>query len=130
MKAKSIIDLLTLSTNLYMISKDEEFMHNMNEMLKKGKEKVTGLAESLAAMPEEGDEKMISQLVQKAKEAREQLESRIELIAEKVYAKLHIAHTQETTRLAAEIEKLKRELALAESRILHLEQAARMPQSH
>lgn len=37
MKAKTVIELLTLSTNLYMISKDDEHMKNLSELTKKGK---------------------------------------------------------------------------------------------
>ena len=42
-------------------------------------------------------------------------------VAEKVYAKMHIAHADEVKKLSDEIACVKRELALAEARIVNLE---------
>ena len=122
MKAKTLVELLTLSTNLYMISKDEEFMENFSEMTKKGKKKVNDLIDEFSDGQEDSEEKLIHKFLHKAKQAKEELEKRIEEVASKVYEKMHIAHTDEVKRLSTEIETLKRELALAEARILHLEE--------
>lgn len=42
-------------------------------------------------------------------------------VAEKVYAKMHIAHTDQVKGLENSISELRRELALAEGRIVTLE---------
>src|SRR5690242_9205922 len=116
MRAKNLVELLTLSTNLYMISKDEEFMQNLSEMLKKGKQKAEDILDEFSGEEEEGEEKFIQKLLHKAKQAKEELEKRIEETAVKVYQKMHIAHADEVKKLAEEIDRLKRELALAEVR--------------
>lgn len=122
MRSKTLIELLTLSTNLYMISKDEEFMKNLNEMMKKGKKKAEDIIEGFyEGEDEEGADGLLQKLVDKTRQAREDLEKKIEEAAVRVYEKMHIAHTDEIKKLSAEIEKLKRELALTEARIVHLE---------
>lgn len=121
MRAKTLIGLLTLSTNLYMISKDEEFMKNLAEMLSKGKKKAGDLIDEFSGEDEEGEEKLLQKLFHKAREAREQLERKIEETAVTVYAKMHIAHADEVKGLSAEVERLKRELSLMEARLVHLE---------
>lgn len=121
MRAKSLIELLTLSTNLYMISKDEEFMQNLTEMVKKGKKKAEDIIDDLSPDEEEGEEKLLQKFLHKAQKAKEDLEKKIEEAAVKVYEKMHIAHADEVKKLAEEVERLKRELAVAESRIVNLE---------
>jgi polyhydroxyalkanoate synthesis regulator phasin len=119
MRAKTLIELLTLSTNLYMISKDEEFMETLTEMIKKGKKKAEDLVDEFTEKAEE--EKLIQKLLQKARKAKADLEKKIEETAADVYRKMHIAHTDEVKKLSDEIEALKRELSLAEARIVNLE---------
>jgi polyhydroxyalkanoate synthesis regulator phasin len=122
MRAKSFIELLTLSTNLYMISKDEEFMQNLSEMMKKGKKKAEDIIEEFSGEgEEEGEEKLIQKLLHKAQKAKEELEKKIEEIAIKVYEKMHIANADEVKKLSAEVEHLRKALTLAESRIANLE---------
>lgn len=121
MRAKSLIELLTLSTNLYMISKDEEFMQNLTEMVKKGKKKASDLIDEFSAGEDEGEEMLLQKFLHKAQKAKEELEQKIENAAIKVYEKMHIAHADELKKLAEEVERLRRELAVAESRIVNLE---------
>ena len=122
MKAKTLVELLTLSTNLYMISKDEEFMKNLSEMTEKGKKKVSDFIDNFSEEGEDGEDKLVQKVLHKAKQAKEELEKKIEEIAVKIYDKMHIAHTDEIKKLSEEIERVKRELALAETKILNLEQ--------
>ena len=121
MRAKTLIELLTLSTNLYIISKDEEFMKNLSEMTKKGKEKVDDLISSFTEHGEEDHETIMEKFLEKTKQAKEELEKKIEETAAKVYHKMHIAHTDQVETLAAEIKLLRNELALAEARMVNLE---------
>jgi polyhydroxyalkanoate synthesis regulator phasin len=118
MKAKTLIELLTLSTNIYMISKDEKFMNNLKEMTDKGREKVSAIANEWM---DDDEEKLLDKLMHKAHEAKEELEHKIGEVAEKVYAKMNIAHTQQVTALEEQLDAVKRELALAEARIITLE---------
>ena len=125
MRAKTLVELLTLSTNLYMISKDEEFMKNLSELVKKGRTKAGEILDGLTGNgeDEEGDdeEKLLHRLLLKMQKAREDLEKQIEEKAAQVYKKMKIAHSDEIRDLREQIEKLKTELALTEARLVHLE---------
>lgn len=119
MKARTLIELLTLSTNIYMISKDEKFMNALREMAEKGKEKAAALAGEFTG--EDDEEKIIAKIVHKAHQAKEEFDHKMAEVAEKVYEKMSIAHTKEVSRLEHEITGLKKELALAEARLVNLE---------
>lgn len=122
MKAKTLVELLTLTTNLYMISKDEDFFKHLNEMKDKGKQKFDEILHEFSGTDEEGNEvNLVQKIQEKASKAKEELELRIEELAEKVYAKMHLAHTNEIKKMQEQIDNLQRELALAEARIVHLE---------
>lgn len=120
MKARTLVELLTLSSNLYLISKDKEFFNRLEEMAEKGRKKVNEVIEELS--DGEGDDgKLLNKLLHKASQAKEELERRMEEIAAAAYKKMHIAHTDEVRVLQSEIEGLKKQLALSEARILLLE---------
>lgn len=121
MRAKTWIELLSLSSSLYMLAKDEEFLENVSELAKKGKKKVSDLVDDFAQDSQHTEEVLVAKIMEKAKQAKEELEHKVSEIAASVYEKMHIANTAETTRLSLEIEKLKTELMLAEARIVHLE---------
>jgi polyhydroxyalkanoate synthesis regulator phasin len=122
MKAKTIIELLTLSSNMYLIAKDEDFWKRLNEMTEKGKKTFNKVVEEFS--DEEGEEySMLDKLIEKAKQAREELEQKMEEVAVKAYRKMHIAHTDEIKKLESEIEQLKKQLGLAEARIITIEQS-------
>lgn len=130
MRVRTLVDLLTLSTNIYMISKDEEFMKSLSEMADKGKKKFEKFMSDISTEPEEGEgtangkeSTLMERLVQKAKEAKEEFEEKMEEVAKRVYSKMHIAHTEQVDKLNEELEALKKELALAESRIIQLEKS-------
>ena len=117
MRAKTLIELLTLSTNLYMISKDEEFMENLSEMTKKGKQKIEDLLGDFTEEGDNNDDKLIQKLLHKTKQVKEDMEKMIEDSAVKIYKTMHIAHTEEVQKLSDQIELLKRQLDHAEERI-------------
>ena len=118
MRAKTLLELMTLSTNLYMIAKDEKVMNAISEMSAKGREKFEGFMEELNGE----DEKSLSEkLMLKAAQAKGELEQKIEEMVIKLYDKMNIAHTQLIADLQTQIESLKKELALAEARIVSLE---------
>jgi polyhydroxyalkanoate synthesis regulator phasin len=126
MKAKTLLELLNLSTSVYMITKDEKLMQQLSEMAEKGKKKVVDIMENLNTSTGNGAEgesdTLVQKIVQKAKEAREDLEEKMAEIAERVYSKMKIAHADQVTKLEQEIDSLRRELSLSEARIINLEQ--------
>jgi hypothetical protein len=126
MKAKTLLELLTLSTNVYMISKDEKFMENLKEMTEKGKAKLASMhAECKCGQggecKENGEEKLIEKFMHKAHQAKEELEEKIEDVAKKVYDKINIAHAGHVKKLEEQLEMLKKELAVAGERIANME---------
>jgi len=118
MRAKTLIELLTLSSNLYMIAKDKEFFERLASMAEKGKEFVDEFSEE----DEEGETQIIQKLIQKAAQAKEEIEKKMEEVAISVYGKMHIAHTDEIKKLEEQIAELRKELGISEVRIMHLEE--------
>lgn len=124
MKTKTLLELLTLSSNIYLIAKDEDFWKRLEEMAEKGKKTFNKVAGEFA--DKEGEEhSILEKLIEKAKQAREELEQKMEEVAVKAYKKMHIAHTDEIKKLETEIEQLRKQLGLAEARISSVEQSRR-----
>ena len=70
---------------------------------------------------EEGETQMIQKLIEKAGQAKEEIEKKMEEVAISVYGKMHIAHTDEIAKLQEQINELHTALFLAEARIVNLE---------
>jgi polyhydroxyalkanoate synthesis regulator phasin len=120
MKAKTLVQLLSLSTSLYMISKDEQLMSKVGAAAKKGKEKLNDLYRDLS---EESEESLTDKILQKAMEAKAELEKRIEETVITVYDKMKIAHTNEIKDLHLQLSALKKELTQLEVRIAQFEKS-------
>ena len=120
MKAKTLIELLTLSTNVYMITKDEKMMNNLSEMTQKGKAKLSELVEEFSG-DDENEEKLMEKLLHKAQQAKEELEHKMEEVVRKVYDKVNIAHVDQVKSLEETIENLKKQLILTEARLAKIE---------
>lgn len=118
MRAKNIVDLLTLSVSLYMLSKDEEFLKDAAELTAKGKQKATELFDTVTNI--EGEE-IIGQIREHASKIKDEMITRANEIAINVYNKMHIAHTDDIKKISDELSVMKTELALAEARIVNLE---------
>ena len=86
-------------------------------MAEKGKEFVDEFSEE----DEEGETQIIQKLIEKAGQAKEEIEKKMEEVAISVYGKMHIAHTDEIKKLEEQINELRTQLTLAESRIVNLE---------
>jgi hypothetical protein len=113
MRAKAIVDLLSLSVSLYMLSRDEEFLKSAAELAAKGKHKAEELCESLT--DEAGEHALIAEIVQKAGRLKEKMAHKVDDAAKVVYEKMHVAHTNEIKKLSDEIETLRTELSLMRS---------------
>ena len=114
MKAKTMIELLSLSTNLYLISRDKEAMESLSKWVDKGKEKWNEVMES----NKDGEETdLMQRIVNKAKQAKEELDQKMEEIAVKAYAKMHIAHTNDLNFLQEKIAALENKVSVLESQV-------------
>ncbi len=113
MRAKTMIELLTLSTNLYLIAKDKETMENITQLVNKGKEKW----DEAMKPSEDGEETdLMQKIIVKAKEAKQELDEKMEEIAVKVYAKMHIAHADDVKELEQKITQLEKQISLLQAR--------------
>lgn len=121
MKAKTLIELMSLSTSLYMLSKDEETMERLKSMLEKGKDRINR-AVNEPVMDEDGNEmEFVDKLIHKAGQAKEELEEKIEEAVAKFYKKINVAHLDEIKALNEKLKEQDKTIALLESRLNHLE---------
>ena len=121
MKTKTLIELLTLGSSLYVVAKDTNLLEKLNELSSKGKENVNEFV-SETQLDENGNElEFLDKLILKIKQAKEELDEKIEESVVKFYKKIHIAHTDEILALNEKLEKLDRKVALLEARLNHLE---------
>lgn len=124
MKAKTFLELVTLSANLYTISKETHLLDKVKELSEESKERINAFMKE-KVLDENGNEvEFIERLMMKAHEAKSDLEAKIAEVVAAFYEKVNIAHTDKIHELEEKIEILKRELALAEARISHLESKA------
>lgn len=120
MRTRTLIDLLSLSSNLYLIARDEELMKHLKEWSAQARKKATEVWDDLGDEGEE-DAELLERILKRVKNAREEFDRKVAETAEKVYKKMHLAHENDVKALENKVEELKRELALAEARIIKLE---------
>jgi polyhydroxyalkanoate synthesis regulator phasin len=121
MKAKTFLELVSLSTTLYTISKETHLMEKLAAVSEQGKDKINEFMKE-RMVDENGNEvEFLDKLLIKANEAKEELEVKIGEMVAAFYEKVNIAHVEQLKGLEARIEQLGKELALAEARINHLE---------
>jgi polyhydroxyalkanoate synthesis regulator phasin len=121
MKAKTILELATLSASLYTISKNTQIIEKMRQLAEEGKDKVNAFMKEHQVDEEGNDVEFVDKMLQKATELREDLEQKISQVVAELYEKLNIAHTDQIGQLEEKITLLSKDLALAEARIQHLE---------
>lgn len=121
MKAKTFLELVTLSSSLYTLSKETHLMEKLAALSEQGKDKINEFMKE-QMVDENGNEvEFMDKLVLKAHQAKEELEAKIGEMVASFYEKVNIAHTDQIRGLEERIEQLSRDLALAEARISHLE---------
>lgn len=124
MKAKTLLELVTLSSTLYTISKETHLMEKLTSLSEQGKDKINDFM-SEKVVDENGNEvEFLDKLVLKVHEAKEELEVKIGEMVAAFYEKVNIAHTDQLKGLEFKVEQLEKDIALAEARINHLEQKA------
>lgn len=121
MKAKTLVELLTLSSSLYVLSKDTQLMDRLKEMADSGKTKINKAMER--EQNEDGtDMDFLDQLIVKAGQAKEELEDRIEVAVATFYKKINVAHTDEIRSLSEKLTQAEKSIALMEARLNELDQ--------
>lgn len=121
MKAKTFLELVSLSTTLYTISKETHLMEKLAAVSEQGKDKINEFMKE-RMVDENGNEvEFLDKLLIKANEAKEELEVKIGEMVAAFYEKVNIAHVDKITGLEARLEQMSKDLALAEARLNHLE---------
>ncbi|MCB0431431.1 MAG: phasin family protein [Flavobacteriales bacterium] len=109
-KTKTLLELASLGSTLYVLSKDEELREQLSGYASKGKEVLRDLLHK--DDEEEPDEDSLAHKIrEKMSEAEAELEQRIEKMVGQAYRKLHIAHTDELKRMQQEVDKLRETIA-------------------
>jgi hypothetical protein len=121
MKAKTFLELASLSTALYTISKDTKLMEKLESLSESGKEKINHFMKDVV-LDENGKEiEFLDRLALKAQETKEDLETKIGEMATAFYAKINVAHTDKILLLQHKIDQLEKDVSLLEARINHAE---------
>lgn len=120
MRAKTIVDLLSLSVSLYMLSKEHDFLKKSAERTAESKNNAE--EDYDAEGIDDHESTFVSGILQNAALMKEGLEQKLNEVASKVYEKMHIAHTDEIRKLSEEIDLLRTELALTEAKVVNLQQ--------
>ncbi|WP_242131868.1 hypothetical protein [Aestuariivivens marinum] len=121
MKTKTIIELLTLSSSIYVLARDTKLLDRINELSEKGKDNINkAMAES--RLDENGNElEFLDKVILKTNELKEELYEKIEGLIVKFYKKINVAHADDIKSLHEKIEKLDNTVALLEARLNKLE---------
>jgi polyhydroxyalkanoate synthesis regulator phasin len=121
MKTKTLIELLTLSSSIYILAKDTQLLEKIKEFSEKGKDEINKII-SESQLDEEGNElEFVEKIILKTHELREELNEKIEELVIKFYKKINVAHLDEIKALNEKIEKSDMAIALLEARLNRLE---------
>ncbi len=121
MKAKTLLELVTLSSTLYTISKETHLMEKLTALSEQGKDKINDFMKESLVDADGNEIEFMDKLVLKAHQAKEELETKIGEMVASFYEKINIAHTDQLKGMEMRIDQLSKDLALAEARINHLE---------
>lgn len=121
MKAKTFLELASLSTALYTISKDAKLMEKLEALSETGKEKINHFMKDVV-IDENGKEmEFLDRLALKAQETKDDLETKIGEMAAAFYAKINVAHTDKILLLQSKLDQLQKDVSLVEARLNQLE---------
>ncbi len=121
MKTKTLIELLTLSSSIYVLVKDTDILDRINELSEKGKDGLNKVL-SKSQFDENGKElDFADKIILKTNELKEELYEKIEEKVVQFYKKINVAHLDEIKALHEKLEKSNASIALLEARINKLE---------
>jgi len=121
MKTKTILELLTLSSSLYVLARDTQLLEKISEYSEKGKDNLNKMM-SEPQLDKNGNElEFVDKIILKTQQLKEELNEKIEAQVAKFYKKINVAHLDEIKALNEKIEKLDMTVALLEARLNKLE---------
>ena len=121
MKTKTILELITLTSSLYVFLKDSHLIDRFNEISTKGKDEINKMA-SESQLDADGNEmEFMDKIIHKTSQLKEEVEQKIEELVAEFYKKINVAHLDEIKALHEKLEKSDALIALLEARVNHLE---------
>jgi len=121
MKTKTLIELITLSSSLYVLARDTHLLDSIGDWADAKTKDINGLV-SEPILDEDGNEiPVMDKLKLKADQLKLELETKIEETVSKVHKKINIAHLDDIKALQEKLEKADATIALLEARLNKLE---------
>ncbi len=121
MKTKTLIELITLSTSLYVLARETHALDKLSEWSEDTVKDVNEIA-SESILDKDGNELgLTDKIKRKADELKVEFEAKIEDVVSKVYKKINIAHLDDIKALLSKLEKADASIALLEARLNKLE---------
>jgi len=121
MKTRTLIELVTLSSSLYVLARDTHFLDKFGEW-SEGKAKDVNEIASETILDDDGNElELFDKIKLKAEQVKTELEAKIEEVVSKVYKKINIAHLNDINALKDKLENADATIALLEARLNKLE---------
>jgi len=121
MKTKTLIELITLSSSLYVLARETHALDKLSEWSEDKIKDVNDIA-SESILDKDGNELgLTDKIKRKADEVKVELETKIEDVVSKVYKKINIAHLDDIKALKGNLGKADASIALLEARLNKLE---------
>ncbi len=121
MKAKTLLELASLSTAIYTISKETQLFDKLVAISEQGRDKFNEFIKE-RELDENGRELQMSErLLRKLLAIKEELEEKIAEVVALLYEKLNIAHIDQIEKLDEKIDTLNKEIALLKAKMQQLE---------
>lgn len=121
MKTKTLIELITLSSSLYILARDTHLLDKFGDWTDEKAKKINDIA-SEAVLDRDGNElKLLDKIKLKAEQVKDELEAKIEDVISNTYKKIKIAHLDDIKGLREQLEKADAKIALLEARLNKLE---------
>lgn len=121
MRTKTLLELLTLSSSIYLIAKEAHLIERFNELSEKGKERLDKTLNESGKDEDGNDLELVDKIILKANELKLELEHKIEELVAQFYKKVKIAHLDEIKGLQEELRKAETSIALMEARLNRIE---------
>ncbi len=121
MKTRTLIELVTLSSSLYVLARDTHLLDKFGEWSESKAKDVNEIA-SETILDDDGNElELFDKIKLKAEQVKTELEAKIEEVVSKVYKKINIAHLNDINALKDKLENADATIALLEARLNKLE---------
>jgi polyhydroxyalkanoate synthesis regulator phasin len=121
MKAKTLLEIASLSTAIYTISKETQLFDKLIAISEQGRDKFNEFIKE-QELDENGKElEMSERILRKLLAIKDEIEDKIAEIVKLLYDKMNLVHTDEMANFEAKIEVLNNEIALLKARLQKLE---------